>query len=186
MPRNTLSGMSWEEELFALFDDLESQASAAFAADREAELADRSRAEYQQVTFAGRLMASVGRELAVGVRGVGPLHGTLARVATGWLLLRTPAGVNWIVCAAALTAVTGTSERAVPAVAWEAVARLGIGSALRRLADSGERCLLHLVDGARHEGELRRVGADFVEVYDAGRVSLVSFAALAAVQSREK
>jgi hypothetical protein len=98
---------------------------------------------------------------------------------------RLAPGQDWIVREAAITAVTGASERAVPAVAWEAMARLGIGSALRRLAESGERCLLHLLDGARHEGELRRVGADFVEVHDAGRVTLVSFAALAAVQSRD-
>lgn len=177
--------MSWEEELFALFDDLESQASAAFAEDREAELADRSRAEYQQVTLAARLMASVGRELSIGVRGVGLLHGTLARVATGWLLLEVGPAQDWIVREAALTSVAGASERAVPAVAWEAVARLGIGSALRRLTESGERCLLHLVDGSRHEGALRRVGADFVEVDDEGRLSLVAFGSLAAVQRRE-
>lgn len=177
--------MSWEDELFALFDDLESQAAAAFAADREAELADRSRAEYQQVTLAGRLMATVGSEVALGVQGVGLLRGTLERVATGWVLLRTAGAQDWIVREAAVTTVAGASERAVPAVAWEAVARLGIGSALRRLAESGERCLLHLVDGGRHEGRLLRVGADFVEVHDAGRLTLVSFAALAAVQSRE-
>jgi len=177
--------MSWEQEIFAFLDDLESQASAAFAADREAEIADRSRAEYLQVTLAARLMASVGREVSLGVRGVGILHGTLERVATGWLLLRSLPGVDWIVREPALTMVAGVSERAVPAVAWEAVARLGISSALRRLAESGERCILHLLDGSRQEGELRRVGADFVEVYDAGRLSLVAFAALAAVQRRE-
>jgi len=177
--------MSWERELFGLLDDLESQASAAFAADREAEIADRSRAEYLHVTLAARLMASVGREVSLGVRGVGLLRGTLERVATGWLLLQSAPGADWIVREAALTSVSGASERAVPAVAWEAVARLGIGSALRRLSESRERCVLHLLDGSRHEGELRRVGADFVEVYDAGRLSLVAFAALAAVQSRE-
>ena len=176
--------MSWEQELFTLFDDLESQASAAFEADREAEIADRSRAEYLQVTLAARLMASVGSEVGLGVRGVGLLRGTLERVATGWLLLSAP-GADWIVRETALTTVSGVSDRAVPAVAWEAVARLGIGSALRRLAESGERCMLHLLDGSHLDGELRRVGADFVEVYDEGRLSLVAFSALAAVQSRE-
>jgi hypothetical protein len=177
--------MSWEDELFALFDDLESQASAAFAVDREAELADRSRAEYQQVTLAGRLMASVGQEVTLEVRGVGLLRGSLARVATGWLLLGGAAGQDWIVREAAIASVLGASDRAVPAVAWEAVARLGIGSALRRLAESGERCLVHLLDGARYDGEVRRVGADFLELTDAGRLRLVAFAALAAVQSCE-
>ena len=42
--------MAWEEELFALLDDLEQQAEALYDAERDAELADRSRAEYQQVT----------------------------------------------------------------------------------------------------------------------------------------
>jgi len=176
--------MAWEEELFAFFDDLESQAAAAFAADREAEMADRSRAEYQQVTLAARLMASVGRELALDVRGVGLVSGTLERVATGWLLLAS-VGQDWIVREAAIASVTGASERAVPTIAWEAVARLGIGSALRRLSESGERCLLHLLDGRRYDGTVRRVGSDFVELQDAGRLRLVAFAALAAVQSHD-
>jgi hypothetical protein len=74
----------------------------------------------------------------------------------------------------------------VPEVAWSPVARLGIGSALRRLADAGERCVLHLVSGVREEGVPERVGADFVELRLAGdRVSLVALAALAAVQSHD-
>ena len=34
--------MSWEEELFALLDDLEEQAEALYDAERDAELADRA------------------------------------------------------------------------------------------------------------------------------------------------
>ena len=52
--------MAWEEELFAVLDDLEQQAEALYDAEREVDLADRSRAEYQQVTLASRLMATVG------------------------------------------------------------------------------------------------------------------------------
>jgi len=177
--------MPWEEELFSLFDDLESQAAAAYALDREAEIADRSRAEYAQVPLASRLMASVGQELVVDVRGVGQLAGTLSRVATGWFLL-SGAATDWVVRHDAVGSVVGASERAVPDVAWSAVARLGLGSALRRLAESGERCVLHRLDGVRHDGVLRRVGADFVEV-EAGesrRVTLVGLRSLAAVQSR--
>lgn len=177
--------MSWEEQLFSLFDDLEGQAAAAYARDREAELADRSRAEYAQVTLAARLMASVGREVVVDVRGVGPLAGTLDRVATGWLLLDA-AGSDWVVRQQAVGSIAGAAERAVPEVAWPAVAKLGLGSALRRLSESGERCLLHRVDGVRHEGVLRRVGADFVEVLtgEPARVVLVAYASVAAVQNR--
>lgn len=177
--------MAWEEDLFALFDDLESQAEAAYARDREAEIVDRSRAEYAEVAFAARLMASVGREVTIDVRGVGPLQGTLERVATGWLLL-SAGTADWVVRQDAVGSVIGASERAVPAVAWPAVARLGLGSALRRLAESGERCLVHRVDGRRHDGVVRRVGQDFAELAtgEAGRIVLVPFRSLAAVQSR--
>lgn len=177
--------MTWEEELFGLLDDLEARAGAAFALEREAELADRRRAEYQHVTLAARLMAAVGRELALEVTGPGLVAGTLARVANGWLLLRG-GGQDWIVRLPAVTAVHGAGERALPEVAWPAVARLGLGSALRRLAEAGERCVLHGIDGGRHEGVPARVGADFVEIVveGSGRRTLVAFAALAAVQSR--
>jgi hypothetical protein len=175
---------SGEEEIFALLDDLESRAEAGFAADREAELADRSRAEYGGVTLAARLMASIGAEVTVTVLGVGLLRGVLERVANGWLLLAA-GGRDWLVRQEAIAALTGASDRAVPEIAWPAVARLGVASALRRLADSGERCVLHLLDGTRQEGVLRRVGADFVEVYDGGRLTLVSLPGLAAVQRRD-
>ena len=63
--------------------------------------------------------------------------------------------------------------------------RLGLGSALRRLADAGERCVVHLVDGGRQDVVLTRVGQDFVEgTAVGGRPVLVAFSGLAAVQSR--
>jgi hypothetical protein len=177
--------MTWEEELFSLLDDLEHQAAALYDADRTAELADRSRAEYQQVTLAGRLMAAVGGEVSLELLGVGTVAGTLERVATGWCLVRGSAQ-DWVVRLAAVSGAELATPRAVPEVAWSPVARLGVGSALRRVADSGERCVLHLVDGRRHDAVLRRVGADFVEAaVGERRVLLVPFAAVAAVQSRD-
>jgi len=175
--------VSWENDLFAFLDDLEGRAEALYDTEREAELADRSRAEYRQVTLASRLMASVGRELTLETAGVGPVTGRLERVADGWCLVAGPAQ-DWVVLTDAVGAVHGAADRSVPEVAWSPVARLGLGSALRRLADSGERCVLRLRDGSTREGALRRVGADFVEVAGAGRVVLVAFAQLAAVQSR--
>jgi hypothetical protein len=63
--------------------------------------------------------------------------------------------------------------------------RLGPGSALRRLSEAGEPCLVHLVDGTVHEARVARVGSDFVELtVGDGRIELVSFAAIAAVRSR--
>ncbi len=177
--------MGWEEDLFALFDDLEDQASALYAAERDLELADRSRAEYQQVTLAGRLMASVGQPVTLGVSGIATVSGVIERVATGWLLVSAH-DHDWVLVLDAVTTVDGASARSVPEVAWSPLTRLGLASALRRIAEAGERCLLHLRDGTRHDGIVRRVGADFCEVVEAEgrRTVLVAFGALAAAQSR--
>ena len=177
--------MSWDEDLFTLFDELEQQASALYAADRDAEIADRARAEYQQVTLAGRLMASVDSEVVLGVAGVGPVEGTLQRVAAGWVLL-TARGQDWVIRTAAVQTVESVSVRSIPEVAWSPLARIGLGSALRRIAESGERCVVRMTDGTQHDGTLRRVGQDFCEVVtgEQRRTVLASFAWVAGVQSR--
>jgi hypothetical protein len=178
--------MSWEHELFALFDDLEGEASALWEADREAELADRARTEYGSVTLASRLMASRGRDVALDLPHVGRIEGSLDRVGDGWCLL-SAAGQDWIVPLPAIAAVHGASGRSVPEVAWSAIDQLSLRSALRRLADADERCLVHLVDGTRHEAYVRRVGADFLEAGGArSERLLLPYAALVAVQSRER
>lgn len=177
--------MGWEDELFALFDDLEGEAAGLHAAVRAPEVADRSRAEYQHVSLASRLMASVGSDLTLGVEGLGTVSGTVERVAAEWLLM-SASGHDLVVSIGAVTTVEGASVRSVPELAWSPLTRLGLGSALRRIAESGERCLLHLRDGSRHEGTLRRVGEDFCELVtgEDRRLLLVSFAGLAAAQSR--
>jgi hypothetical protein len=177
--------VGWEEELFAYLDDLEGQAAALYDAERAPDLVDRSRGEYRHVTLASRLMASLDLDVTLELVGVGALSGRLERVAAGWCLLRGPAQ-DWLVRHAAVAAAHGVSDRSLPEVAWPTAARLGLGAALRRLADEAEPCSLHLTDGRRHDGSVLRVGADFVELTtgDAGRVVLVAFEQVAAVQSR--
>ena len=179
--------MGWDERLFDLLDDLEGQAATLFAAEREAELADRSRAEYATVTLEARLMASEGRHVSLDVAGAGRVSGELRRVGLGWCLVRD-AGRDWLVPTAAVESVTGLSERAVPEVAWSPLARLGLGSALRRLADESLPCVLVTRSGARHEVVVVRVGRDFVEgITDGDRPQRVvlPLAAIGVVQSRE-
>jgi hypothetical protein len=177
--------MAWEHELFALLDDLEGQASAAWEEEREAEIADRARSEYAAVTLASRLMASRGATVAIDLPHVGRIEGRLARVGDGWCLL-SGQGQDWVVPLRAVTGVRGVSDRSVPELAWSPVDRLGLRSALRRIADAGERCLVHLLDGARHEAYVVRVGADFTECRDAGGAAfLVPYDALVAVQRRD-
>ena len=177
--------MGWDERLFDLLDDLEGQAEALYAVEREAELADRSRAEYAAVTLASRLMSSTGDEVALDLAGVGRVAGTLQRIGTGWCLVRA-GGSDWLVLLEAVVSVAGASDRSVPEVAWSPLARLGPGSMLRRLADVAVPSVVHTRDGDRRQVTLIRVGRDFVEaVDDAGRGMLLPLRNLAAVQSRD-
>ncbi len=176
--------MEWDERLFAFLDDLEGRAEALYDAERDTDLADRSRAEYAAVTLAGRLMASPGHDVVLDVLGVGPVAGTLQRVGPDWCLAHG-AAQDWVVRLAAVVSVAGVSARALPEVAWSPVDRLGFGSALRRLADAGEPCVVHGVDGSARSVVPTRVGSDFVEVGVAeGRTLLLRHDAIAAVQSR--
>ena len=177
--------VGWDERLFDLLDDLEGQAEALYAVEREAELADRSRAEYAAVTLAGRLMASAGGEVALELAGVGRVAGTLQRIGTGWCLVRA-GGSHWLVLLDAVVSVSGASDRSVPEVAWSPLARLGPGAMLRRLAEEAAPSVVHTRDGGRRLVSLTRVGRDFVEgVDDAGRGLLLPLSTLAAVQSRD-
>lgn len=177
--------MDWDEQLFAILDDLEQQAQALYDADRAGELADRSRSEYAAVPLVSRLMASVDEEVSLDLLGVGPVSGRVRRVGPDWCLVHGSAQ-DWVVRLAAVKGVEGASARSVPEVAWSPVSRLGLGSALRRLADTAVPCRLHAVDGTARDGVLARVGADFAEVrVGEGRVVLVARETLAAVQSRD-
>jgi len=176
--------VDWDERLFAYLDDLEQDAEARFDAERAAELGDRARAEYAAVTLAGRLMASLDAEVSLDVRGVGPLAGVLRRVGGDWCLLGDGPR-EWVVRLAHVLAVAGVSERSVPEVAWSPVVRLGVGSALRTLADAGERCLVRSADGAAYDVLVSRVGRDFVEVVTGqDRTLLLPLTTLAAVRTQ--
>jgi hypothetical protein len=174
----------WEEKLFAVFDDLEQQADALFDAERELELEDLARAEYAEVTLASRLMAALDRDVTVDVLGVGRLEGRLTRVAGEWFMLGVGAA-EWVVPLAAVTAAQVPSARSVPEVAWSAVARrLGLRSALRRLAEVGEACVVHTREGTRHRARIERVGQDFFEIRTSTTsTQLIPIAAVAGLQS---
>jgi hypothetical protein len=173
--------VTWDEQLFAYLDDLEQQAEGVFGIERDLEVAERAAAEYAAVTVASRLMASVDSEVALQVQGLGQLEGELRRVADGWLVLQSPAQA-WLVRLDAVLSIRGASARSIPEAAWPAAAKLGFGSALRRLAEERDSCRMVLVDGARLDVRVVRVGRDFVEVHsgDATQTGLVRLAAIAA------
>jgi hypothetical protein len=101
------------------------------------------------------------------------------------------AGQDWIVRLPVVQVARGLPSRAVAHAAWPVTARLGLGSALRRVADAREPCRLRLRDGTSYDARLGRVGGDFVEarVGDPGAGHpgtapvLVAFTALAAVHT---
>jgi hypothetical protein len=182
-------GMRWERSVLSLLDDLEQQAEGLYLVERDLEVADRSRAEYAQVRLASRLHAAVGRQVRLTLLGGLALAGTVERTGVDWLLL-TEGRREWIVRQDALAVLQGASARAVSDDALGVLRRLSLRSVLRRLADEGSDCLLHLVDGSRLEGRLLRLGEDFAELRLEGGprgdgYDLVPLAALAAVQRRD-
>ncbi|GGF56609.1 hypothetical protein GCM10011519_33130 [Marmoricola endophyticus] len=177
-----------ERSILALLDDLEQQAQGAALLERDLEVEDRARAEFARVSFGSRVHALDGRWVRLRLLGGLHLEGAVLRTGDGWLLLGEQTGREWVVRSGALAAVHGAPARAVAEEALGVVRRLSLTSVLRGLAAEDGECLLHLVDGARLEGALRRVGADFVEArllpQPADGHDLVPFTALAAVQQR--
>lgn len=184
--------MHWEERLLTLFEDLEQQAEGLHLTERDAELADRSVAEYSHVPLASRIHASTDRPVALHVLGVGTLRGRLGRAGPDWCLLRSGGDQEWLVRLAAVRRADGLSERAVAEEARPVTARLSFGAAVRRLVAAREPVVLHHVDGTQQRTLPLRVGADFVEVVDAeegataspsGMCAVVPFSTLAALRS---
>ena len=156
--------MSWEHSVFALFDDLEQQAEGLALAERDAEVAGLTLAEYAQVTLAARLHASLGQTVRLRLHGGRVLTGRLSRLGEDWVLLVEAAGQEWVVATAALVAATGLSHRAQPEQTWSVVDRLTLRAVCRRIASGGSSSTLHLLDDSTMEGRLARVGKDFVEL----------------------
>lgn len=186
-----------DRPLAGLFEDLEQQAEALHLAERDASVADLALAEYGTVPLAGRLHASVGMTIRLGVVGVGFVHGRVRRVGSEWVgvvggraTAVEGAASDWIVRIAAIRSARGLSDQAVSEAARPLVARLGIASVLRELCQSRTPVVVHQIDASSTPGVVRRVGADFVElVRDAssgagpGGTDLVSLRWAAAIRS---
>ncbi len=179
--------MSWEESMFAVFDDLEQQAQGLHLVERDAEVADLTLAEYSQVGLASRLHASIGRDLRVRLLGGRLVSGRLARVGEDWFLLADGTS-EWVVRHQGVASLEGLSPKAHSEDTWSVVDRLTLRAVLRRLATAGESCLVHFCDEQQVEGRVGRVGRDFFEL-DAGEatgrvVQVVPNDAVAALQGR--
>lgn len=152
--------MGWED----LFADLEREWEGLAESERQAEIAERTRAEFALVTFVDRLRGSEGRHVQLVTRLGEPVEGVLTGVGADFALLTSARQehVLPLVAVAAATGLTGASlsEQAAGPVR----ARLGMGSVLRRIAADRSVVTLVRVDGRALSGTLQRVGADFVEL----------------------
>jgi hypothetical protein len=152
--------MRWED----LFADLEAQAHADEAVDLRAEVADRTRRELARVALADRLAAHLGRDLSLGVNGLGPVHGRLVDVATQWLLVEEGGGRSTLVPSGACLWVQGLGRSAQVASDQSVRRRSTLAAALRALAVQRVSLTVHLVDGSRLSGTIDRVHADHVDL----------------------
>jgi hypothetical protein len=179
--------VTWEERLFAVFDDLEQQAEGLALLARDADASARARDRYAEVDLASRLHASVGSLVELVVPGAGAVAGRLLRVANGWCLVEpaAAAGQEVIVNLAGLLSARGLVPRAAPEPVRGVAARLGIASALRAVAAEQQEVVLVRADGEVRRGRLGRVGADFVELIgEAGTTEVVPMAALSVIGRR--
>jgi hypothetical protein len=176
-----------DRALLALFDDLEQQAEGLALTRRDDEVLDRLRDEYAEVDLLSRLHASAGREVVIGVVGGEAVAGSLSRVGSDWCLLENSgwgsAPVETLVHLRLVTSVRGLDPGAQPAAARSVLARLGLTSCLRGLAEAGQTHTVRLVDGTSRVGRVARVGADFVELWLDGTSVVVPLAAMAYVVS---
>ena len=179
--------MSWEESMFAVFDDLEQQAQGLHLVERDAEVADLMLAEYSLVSLAARLHASVGLDVRVRLLGGRVVGGRLARLGEDWFLL-VDGSAEWVVRHQGVVSVGGLSTRADSEETWSVVDRLTLRTVLRRLSMTNESCLVHFCDDQQVEGRVGRVGRDFFELNvgeAAGElVQAVPYSSVAALQGR--
>ena len=153
--------MRWEQ----LFADLEGQADAALRAEREAEVAERTRQEVGRLRLVDRLRAAHGSRLVLRVHGAGVLTGSVADVGADWVLLEEPDGRGALVPLAGVVALAGTGGRSeLPGSEGAVEKRLDLRYALRRLVRDRATVEVALSDGTVVSGTLDRVAADHVDL----------------------
>ncbi len=153
-----------------LFADLESQAAALQAAERDAAVDERTRIELSRIRLVERLLPAVDRVIRVSCRDI-VVNGTLARVGAQWLLVDEASGRQALIATAAITGVGGLDRYTAPAESMGLVeSRLGLAHVLRGIARDRSGVQVDLIGGPAVHGTIDRVGSDFFElaVHDVG------------------
>lgn len=171
-----------------LFADLESQAAGLVDAERDGELAERTRIETGRLTLVDRLRGAVGHSVALRCAGAGPCSGRLDRVGADWLLVAELSGAEVLVPLGSLLGVGGLGRHSAAPVGSPRI-QLGLRAVLRGIARDRAPVRLVLGDGTPVDGTIDRVGADYLEIAEhpvgeprrPGRVRGVRTVPLAAV-----
>jgi hypothetical protein len=173
--------------MFAVFEDLEQQATGLQLVQRDVEVAEMTVTEYSRVTLRERLHASTARDLRIRLVGGHQVAGRLARIGEGWLLL-VDGSAEWIVRDAGIVSIAGLSSRADNEETWSVVDRLSLRALLRRLSAESAGCLVHFVDAQQLQGRIGRVGRDFVELHvgegDGRTIQVVPLESVVALQEQ--
>ena len=150
--------MRWEQ----LFSELEAEAGELAQRDRDAEIADRTRAELARTRWADRVRASTGATVRLRLLGADLVEGTVLQVGADWLLLQ--AGANDVLVPAhAVVGAEGVGAATEPTAAG-ALATPTWAAAWRVLARDRASVRVVRAGGSTVHGVPMRVGADFVEL----------------------
>jgi len=149
--------MRWER----LFADLEAEAAEIEARDRDAEIAERTRAELASVRWLERVRGTTGGTVSVQVSGGQRHDGRVGYVGPDWLLLH-PAGAEDVLLPAG--AVVGVEAAARQVAPGDERVPLTWPAAWRTLSRDRVVVRVTRTDGSVLRGTVGRVGADFAEV----------------------
>jgi hypothetical protein len=154
----------------SLFADLEAQAEALSAAERSAEVEDRTRFEIGRISVHDRLAAVLNSEIRLRCSGGLWIAGRLRRSHPEWLLVEQDGVREVLVLTTGIVSIAGLSRSATTpgqGSATEAVqtvrSGLGVRYALRGVVRDRSSVRMHLTDGTVLAATLDRVGADFID-----------------------
>jgi hypothetical protein len=155
--------MRWE----MLFDDLASQLAATELADRDAAVADLTRAEMATVTLTDRLVAARGGVVVVDLTDGTTLQGELREAYPDWALLGV-GGREVVLPTRSVEAWRGLGRSSAPSgdPGGRGARPLGISTALRGLARDRAVVAVHTAR-REHVGRIDRVGRDHLEISSA-------------------
>lgn len=157
--RETGEPMRWDE----LFADMEAQLAAERFRDVEREAAELTRAETAEALLQDRFLGCEGAAVHVGLRGGSSVRGEAAGAGMGWVMLDGSA-VQLLIPLESVLWVEGLDRRRGDP---QRRSRLGLGQAVRALAQARAGVRVILVDGvpgAALEGTIDRAGRDHLDL----------------------